>query len=229
MIDDIETPLRDELHASLVPFDADRADRMIRAAELARPHPVVRQWGPPIATAAVVVAAGSGVAVLATHGHGAHPTVAADGSRTADGSTAAAPSLTPSSVATVSTVAPTPDSSPSHHQVAFMLTPDAGPGSTASADGPALAPGERLVVTSVILQNPGADQGEIQIGRVHPDGSSEGLLREALSDFRDLDHDFGAEPLVFTSASEPRVTVVCDNTGQPCTSGALMVGHYERP
>jgi hypothetical protein len=221
MIDDIETALRDELRGQLVPLDPARANEMIRVATMAPPRPALRPWGPALAAAAVV-AVGGGVAALATQGNGAHSGPVADGS-----TPAAPPSATTQSTATRST-ASTPGPSHFYPAVAFTLTPDAAPGSTASADGTAIATDRRLAITSMILQNPNADRGEIQVLRVLPDGSTVNVLHMKLSDFRDLDHIFDP-PVVFASATKPRVTVTCDNTAQPCTAQVLMAGHYERP
>ena len=226
MIDDIEAHVRAELQGVHVPFDPLRANEMIRVATLGHPPSAVRQWAPSLAAAAAVVAVGGGVAALATHGSEAHSGSAATGS------TPSPPSPT-ASTATSQTATPRPttatsEPSSSDPAVAFVLAPDAGPGSTASVDGTAIAPGKRLAITAMIFQNPSADRGEIQVLRVQPDGSTVNVVHMELSDFRDVDHVLDP-PVVFSSATKPRVTVTCDNAAQPCTAQVLMSGHYERP
>lgn len=69
MNDDIERALRSELHASLVPFDAERADTMIYAATHAELlHK--RRWAAPLATAAAIATVGGSAALIAANGGG---------------------------------------------------------------------------------------------------------------------------------------------------------------
>jgi hypothetical protein len=80
-----------------------------------------------------------------------------------------------------------------------------------------------LVVTYMILQNPNGDAGTMEIKR----GNTETLLTEGLANFRDLDHPFQVEPLIFSSAKPLRVTVHCDKPGgtaTQCTPSVLVTG-----
>jgi hypothetical protein len=80
-----------------------------------------------------------------------------------------------------------------------------------------------LVVTYMIMQNPNGDGGTMQIRR----GTSEVLLTEGLANFRDLDHPFQVEPLIFSAAKPLEVTVHCDKPGgtaTQCTPSVLITG-----
>lgn len=80
-----------------------------------------------------------------------------------------------------------------------------------------------LVVTYMILQNPNGDSGTMEINR----GKGETLLTEGLANFRDLDHPFQVEPLIFSAAKPLEVTVHCDKPGgtaAQCTPAVLVTG-----
>jgi hypothetical protein len=90
-------------------------------------------------------------------------------------------------------------------------------------EGPAIPANKLLVITYVVLQNPNGDQGTISIQR----GATEPLLTEGLANFRDLDHAFQNEPLVFTKANPLRVSVNCQKAGTPatrCSPSILFTG-----
>jgi hypothetical protein len=80
-----------------------------------------------------------------------------------------------------------------------------------------------LVVTYMILQNPDGDTGTMEIRR----GATETLLTEGLANFRDLDHPFQVEPLLFTSATPLEVAVNCQKPGSgrtTCQPAVLITG-----
>jgi hypothetical protein len=80
-----------------------------------------------------------------------------------------------------------------------------------------------LVVTYMILQNPNGDAGTMEIRR----GATETLLTEGLANFRDLDHPFQVEPLLFTSAKPLEVAVNCQKPGSnraTCQPSVLITG-----
>lgn len=80
-----------------------------------------------------------------------------------------------------------------------------------------------LVVTYMILQNPNGDSGTMEINR----GKGETLLTEGLANFRDLDHPFQVEPLIFSAAKPLEVTVHCEKPGGTagqCTPSVLVTG-----
>jgi hypothetical protein len=86
-----------------------------------------------------------------------------------------------------------------------------------------IKPNQLLVVTYMILQNPNGDAGTMTIQR----GNSETLLTEGLANFRDLDHPFQVEPLIFSAAQPLKVTVHCDKPGgtaTQCTPSVLVTG-----
>jgi hypothetical protein len=78
-----------------------------------------------------------------------------------------------------------------------------------------------LVITYMIMQNPNGDTGTLQIRR----GASEILLTEGLANFRDLDHPFQVEPLLFTKAKPLEVAVSCQKTTTTtCQPSVLFTG-----
>jgi hypothetical protein len=82
---------------------------------------------------------------------------------------------------------------------------------------------KELVVTYMILQNPNGDAGTMEIRR----GSTETLLTEGLANFRDLDHPFQVEPLIFTSAKPLQIAVNCQKPGgtaTQCSPSVLVTG-----
>ena len=82
---------------------------------------------------------------------------------------------------------------------------------------------KELVVTYMILQNPNGDAGTMEIRR----GSTETLLTEGLANFRDLDHPFQVEPLIFTAAKPLQVAVNCQQPGgtaTQCSPSVLVTG-----
>lgn len=87
-----------------------------------------------------------------------------------------------------------------------------------------IKPNQQLVVTYMILQNPNGDAGTMEILR----GTHETLLTEGLANFRDLDHPFQVEPLIFTAAKPLEVAVNCQksgsSTGNQCTPSVLVTG-----
>ncbi len=90
-----------------------------------------------------------------------------------------------------------------------------------SVAGPVTPDGDdRLEITDIILQNPGGDQGTLQVRR-----GTTVLLEVALQNFRDLDYHF-VGPLVFTSDDGVNLRVVCQNEpGEGnCTPSALFSG-----
>jgi hypothetical protein len=62
-----------------------------------------------------------------------------------------------------------------------------------------------LVVTYMIMQNPNGDTGTMSILQ----GNTNVLLTEGLANFRDLDHPFQVEPLIFNTAQPLKVRVNC--------------------
>jgi hypothetical protein len=80
-----------------------------------------------------------------------------------------------------------------------------------------------LVITYMIAQNPNGDTGTLQIRR----GNNEVLLTEGLQNFRDLDHPFQVEPLVFTSSKPLVVAVSCQKTTTTtCQPSVLFTGRF---
>jgi hypothetical protein len=58
-------------------------------------------------------------------------------------------------------------------------------------------------------------------------GSTETLLTEGLANFRDLDHPFQVEPLIFTSAKPLQIAVNCQKPGgtaTQCSPSVLVTG-----
>lgn len=103
--------------------------------------------------------------------------------------------------------------------------PTANPATFGITPGPTIPANKVLVITYVVLQNPNGDQGTISIQR----GTSENLLTEGLANFRDLDHAFQNEPLVFTSTRPLQVAVNCQKAGAPattCTPSILFTGRF---
>ena len=89
----------------------------------------------------------------------------------------------------------------------------------------AIPKNQLLVVTYMILQNPNGDAGTMQIRH----GATEVYLTEGLANFRDLDHPFQVEPLIFTAAKPLEVAVHCDKPGgtaTQCTPSVLITGRY---
>jgi hypothetical protein len=75
----------------------------------------------------------------------------------------------------------------------------------------------------MIMQNPNGDSGLLEIRR----GPTETLLTEGLANFRDLDHPFQVEPLLFTSAEPLGVAVNCQHPGggqTACHPSVLFTG-----
>jgi hypothetical protein len=111
---------------------------------------------------------------------------------------------------------------------AFSLQTDTAPtaGNFTSftvTPGPTIGSKKVLVITAVVMQNPNGDTGTLQIQR----GSGEILLTEGLANFRDLDHHFDDEPLVFTSATPLRVAVNCQSTTTThCHPSILFTGRF---
>jgi hypothetical protein len=103
------------------------------------------------------------------------------------------------------------------------VTPTANPATFDTSNGPAIPANKLLVITYVVLQNPQGDEGTISIQR----GNTETLLTEGLANFRDLDHAFQNEPLVFTTTTPLKVAVNCKKagiTGGHCTPSILFTG-----
>lgn len=102
--------------------------------------------------------------------------------------------------------------------------PQSNPNATQTfVPGQPIKPNQLLVVTYMILQNPNGDAGTMEIRR----GQGETLLTEGLANFRDLDHPFQVEPLIFTAAKPLRVVVHCDKPGgtaTQCTPSVLVTG-----
>lgn len=89
--------------------------------------------------------------------------------------------------------------------------------------GPTLTPKQTLVITYMIMQNPQGDAGTLEIRR----GSTETLLTEGLANFRDLDHPFQVEPLLFTAGKPLKVFVNCTTPGgsaKTCQPSVLFTG-----
>ena len=74
-----------------------------------------------------------------------------------------------------------------------------------------------LQVTDIILQNPNANNGTLQVRR-----SGTALLVVALENFRDLDYHFVA-PLVFKAGDRLELDATCTNRGE-CTPGIYWAG-----
>jgi hypothetical protein len=80
-----------------------------------------------------------------------------------------------------------------------------------------------LVITYMIMQNPFGDLGTMEVRR----GASETLLTEGLANFRDLDHPFQVEPLLFSSAQPLQVAVSCQKPARAtCQPSVLFTGRY---
>ena len=77
--------------------------------------------------------------------------------------------------------------------------------------------GSTLQVTDIVLQNPGADTGSLQIRR-----NGTALLVVELANFRDLDYHFVA-PIVFTAGQKLELAAEC--TAGACTPGAYFAGY----
>jgi hypothetical protein len=109
---------------------------------------------------------------------------------------------------------------------AFSIQTDAAPTTDPTKfdtfTSPQAIPADKiLVITYMILQNPNGDQGTLEVER----GSSEILLTEGLVNFRDLDHPFQVEPLLFTSAKPLQVAVNCAKTQTThCHPSILFTG-----
>jgi hypothetical protein len=92
---------------------------------------------------------------------------------------------------------------------------------TVVAGGPTLKANQTLVITYMIMQNPNGDSGTLEVLR----GPSEILLTEGLANFRDLDHPFQVEPLLFTKANPLEVAVNCaETTTTHCHPSILFTG-----
>jgi hypothetical protein len=92
---------------------------------------------------------------------------------------------------------------------------------TVFPSGQTLKPNQSLVITAVVMQNPNGDTGTLQVQR----GSGETLLTEGLANFRDLDHHFDDEPLVFSNSAPLRVAVNCQTTTTThCHPSILFTG-----
>lgn len=79
-----------------------------------------------------------------------------------------------------------------------------------------------LVITYMIMQNPNGDTGTLQIRR-----GNDVLLTEGLANFRDLDHPFQVEPLLFTAGQPLVVAVSCQKTTTTqCHPSVLFTGRY---
>jgi hypothetical protein len=86
-----------------------------------------------------------------------------------------------------------------------------------------IKPNQTLVITYMIMQNPNGDSGTLQVMR----GNTEVLLTEGLANFRDLDHPFQVEPLLFTAGKPLKVSVDCEKPGgtaTSCTPSILFTG-----
>jgi hypothetical protein len=108
---------------------------------------------------------------------------------------------------------------------AFTIETDAAPTTDPTtftvSNGPKIPANKILVITYMILQNPNGDQGTLRIQR----GASETLLTEGLANFRDLDHPFQVEPLLFTPADPVQVSVNCTKTTTGnCHPSVLFTG-----
>jgi hypothetical protein len=106
----------------------------------------------------------------------------------------------------------------------FTLQADAAQTNNATkftaVDAPTIPAKKILVITYMILQNPNGDQGTLQIRR-----GTEALLTEGLANFRDLDHPFQVEPLLFTPAKPLQIAVNCVKaTGGTCHESVLFTG-----
>lgn len=108
---------------------------------------------------------------------------------------------------------------------AFSLQADSAPTPSNPAsfqiiNGPTLQRGQVLVITAVVMQNPNGDLGTLEIRR-----NTTTLLQEGLANFRDLDHHFDDEPLVFTDTSPLRMAVHCQKTTTTnCSPSVLFTG-----
>ncbi len=216
--DQLGAALRRDLHATLVPFDAARAEAMI--------HVAIADGGPsnhryptaPIAAAAAIVAVGGGVALLAT-GSGQHPPAHAS---SATRLSSATPPATTSSATAVESRTATPASSGT--PIAFSIQTETAPGERRTFDGEHLPEDAQLAVTAFILQNPHADAGTLRILR-GPDV----VLHERLANFRDLDLNLADQPAVFASTGPLRIEVSCDNASRPCDPAVLVTGSLVGP
>jgi hypothetical protein len=112
--------------------------------------------------------------------------------------------------------------------VAFSVQTDVTPtpGNFTSftiTNGRTIGAKQALVITAVVMQNPNGDTGTLQIKR----GFNETLLTEGLANFRDLDHHFDDEPLVFTPSTPLRIAVNCQVAGSNqthCHPSILFTG-----
>jgi hypothetical protein len=85
---------------------------------------------------------------------------------------------------------------------------------------PTLKPRQTLVVTYMIMQNPNGDTGTLRILQ-----GNNVLLTEGLANFRDLDHPFQVEPLLFTADKPLSVAVSCQKTTTTtCQPSVLFTG-----
>jgi hypothetical protein len=109
----------------------------------------------------------------------------------------------------------------------FALTTDVAPTLndfttfTTIDAGPALDNKHLLVITAVVLQNPNGDTGTLRIVR----GPSEILLNEGLANFRDLDHHFDDEPIIFSKSKPLQLAINCQKTSTTrCHVSVLFTG-----
>jgi hypothetical protein len=218
--DQLGAALRRDLHATLVPFDAARADAMI--------HVAIADGGPsnhryrtaPIAAAAAIVAVGGGVALLAT-GSGQHTPTDASSATHLSPATSATPRTTTSSARAVVSQTDTPSSSGT--PITFSIRTETAPGARRTFEGKRVPKDAKLAVTAFILQNPHADAGTLRILR-GPDL----VLHERLANFRDLDFNLADHPVVFTSTGPLRVEVSCANASRTCDPAVLVIGSLVR-
>ena len=105
----------------------------------------------------------------------------------------------------------------------FRLVAVAGPGS--SGTQAFTVPDEQILsLTDIVLQNPQADAGRIQIRR-----GSAVLLEARLENFRDLDYHFVA-PIVYTGGQQVGLLVACErDDGATCQAAGYFAGFLTPP
>ncbi len=85
---------------------------------------------------------------------------------------------------------------------------------------PTLKPKQTLVVTYIVMQNPNGDTGTLRVLQ-----GDTVLLTEGMANFRDLDHPFQVEPLLFTPGKPLSIAVSCQKTTTTtCQPSVLFTG-----
>ncbi|GAA2807240.1 hypothetical protein GCM10010452_39860 [Crossiella cryophila] len=100
----------------------------------------------------------------------------------------------------------------------FRIQTAVPPGKSGTAEKK-IEDGKVLALTDIILQNPGADTGTLELRR-----DDDVLLRVNLENFRDLDYHF-VRPIEFGPKSRVVLAVDCRNTGGPCSAAAYVTGN----